>query len=140
MKRPFAEDYERDSDYMCDLDEYADQLEEETHVLAEALHDAETDLDEQKEYTFGDSSTLVEIFDRVLSSLTDDENSPESEGGLTFSDGHGNEILLDDVCEDEELALEEEPISETRRAVMNYILDRINERFAELREMIDEDC
>ena len=59
---------------------------------------------------------------------------------LTFSDGHGNEILLDDMCEDEDPGIVyEEDFSPDE--MMFYMLDLIGEMVADLKEMVsDEDC
>ena len=198
MKRPDINDYPEALPYAAALEKYADQLEEyANHLEADVTtaNDkallAKDEFAEWKENVFDDELTFSDghgneiLLDDVCED--DDDNSPESEGGLTLT-GAGdpfNEVLdslmgqdsdnedpslldppdhlfVDDddvigldsrgvivfgaaVDDESKLMLssdavdEEEPISETRRAVMNYILDGINERFVELREIIDDE-
>lgn len=158
MKRPEQTSTEPDYNFIDRIEAYADQLEEKTYMLAEALHDAETDFDEWKEHVFDD--------DQV------------------FPDGHGNEILLDDVCEgslgaldefgtsryeecegnvigldseggvvfdaisgdDDDPFPDEEPIileflddDESKNKIMLHILDAISYMVDEMKEMIDDE-
>ena len=108
MKRPDINDYADDVSYIFMLDEYATDLEHENDLLV-AYQDREKE----------------------------DDNSPESEGGLTLTDE--DNLFGDGTTGEEWPGYEVTESDETRRAVMNYILDRINERFAELRELVDDE-
>ena len=135
MKRPDVNDY-RTELYTVMIETYADQLENE---LAEwKAHMFDDDL------TFSDGHGNEILLDDVCED--DEDNSPESEGGLTLPDrcNSFNQILdglmgqEDPEDEDPGIVYEKDFSPEE---MMFYMLDLIGEMVADLKEMVsDEDC
>jgi hypothetical protein len=161
MKRPVSGHYPPDdTEYIFDLNEYIEQLEEDNDTFANAAATAEADavaaenkLADWKEHVFDDPDVFCEDGRGNLFEITEDDivmllsepDNPADDEDFECPDVDDEE----DESPDCEEVVFHEPVDEardTRVAVMNFILDkmnanlnRINADFATLRELVDDE-